>query len=199
MAAKEDAELEELIRNAGGGEPEEEEDGGGLDLTTLLMVARRSLPWMLLLIMIGVTASWLFLRYTPSLYKASSTLKIDEKSEAGVLLGDFGQAAEQKQTLNKLSGEIELIKSDIIYRRLKDSLDLDVNYYVQGTVLQSELYDLSPVRVEYTAGKGAMFNQKIGLQLFDRPYIPAQTPEVVAVASKSTDFDQPSLCWISCG
>ncbi|UYZ62811.1 GumC family protein [Hymenobacter weizhouensis] len=164
MAAKEDAELEELIRSAGA-EPEEESEGGGLDLTTLVMVARKSVPWILLLIVVGVTAAWLFLRYTPPTYKSSSTLKIDEKTEAGVLgIGALGGAAEKQQNVNKLSGEIELIKSDLIYRRLKDSLKLDVTYYVEGTVLESELYRTSPFRVEYEAKEGAAYNTKFGLQ-----------------------------------
>ncbi|GAB3304566.1 GumC family protein [Hymenobacter tenuis] len=163
MAAKEEAELEELIRNSGA-EPDEDE-GGGFDLTILFMVVRKSLPWMLLLILLGLTASWLFLRYTQPIYKSSSTIKIDEKTEAGVLgLGTIGGAAEKQQSITNLSGEVELIKSDIIYRQLKDSLRLAVNYYVQGTVLESELYKNSPFRIEYTASQDAHYNTKVGVQ-----------------------------------
>jgi len=183
MAVNENLELEELIRNANGGsnvaapEPESSEDaGGGIDFDTLLLVARRSLLWLLLLIGLGLTGSWLFLRYTKPVYKSSSLLKIDEKTEAGALGlgGALGATAEERQSMSKLSGEVELIKSNIIYRRLKDSLDLDVNYYVAGTVLETELYGASPFKVEYEGD--VLFNTKfnlnfISLQRFRLTYL----------------------------
>ena len=164
MAAKEETELEELIRNAGGVEAEEKEDeGGGLDITTLIQVARKSLPWIALLIALGLTASWLFLRYTKPVYQSSSILKIDEKTEAGLLGLGAGGAVEKRRPGANLSGEVELIKSNLIYRRLKDSLALDVNYYVEGTVLESELYSRSPFRVAYTIKNPAFYNRKFSV------------------------------------
>jgi capsular exopolysaccharide synthesis family protein len=165
MALNEEAELEELVRNAGG--EADEDQGGGLDLTTLVMVARKSLPWVLLLVALGLLCSWLFLRYTSPIYQSSSILKIDEKTEAGVLgLEGLGKMVEQKQTIAQLSGEIELIKSDLIYRRLRDSLDLEVNYFAEGTVLETELYRASPFKIDYTtkAGGAGQFNTKFGLR-----------------------------------
>ena len=84
MAVNENAEIEELIRNASGGgtdapplnpAAEAEEEAGGLDIATLVVVARRSLLWVLLLLALGLTASGLYLRYTKQVYKSSSTLK----------------------------------------------------------------------------------------------------------------------------
>ena len=69
MATNENTELEELIRNATGGptappaapfanaSESEEDEAPGLDISTLVLVARRSLLWMLLLILLGTTAS----------------------------------------------------------------------------------------------------------------------------------------------
>ncbi|MBC8082796.1 MAG: hypothetical protein H7Z21_06240, partial [Hymenobacter sp.] len=171
MAVNENAELEELIRNATGGgistpttEAEPTDEGGGLDFDTLLLVARRSLLWLLLLIGLGLTGSWLFLRYTKPVYRSSSVLKIDEKAEAAAvgLGGAVGASMDSRQSINKLSGEVELIKSNIIYRRLRDSLDLNVNYYVEGTVLESELYGTSPFRVEYQGD--ILYNNKFNLK-----------------------------------
>ncbi|RZK32190.1 MAG: hypothetical protein EOO61_17170, partial [Hymenobacter sp.] len=61
------------------------------------------------------------------------------------------------------AGEVQLIKSEIIYKQLRDSLNLDVNYYVQGTVLERELYSSSPFRVDYTIRDKGLYNQKISL------------------------------------
>lgn len=172
MAVNENAELEALIRNAidGGTEPPsaavagsaaDEEDADGLDLSTLGLVARRSLVWVLLLLALGGTASWLYLRYTKPVYKSTSVLKIDQRTEAGVL-GLGGPAADGPRT-GKLAGEVQLIKSEIIYKQLRDSLGLDVNYYVEGTVLERELYGNSPFHIAYTIKDKEFYNQQIGL------------------------------------
>ena len=152
MAINENTELEELIRNATAGatappatpvlgDAGDDDDAPGLDISTLVLVARRSLLWMLLLVGLGVTASWLYLRYTKPVYKSASMLKIDERAEAADLglASQVAPAAADKVRTSKLAGEVELIKSGIIYRRLKDSLALDVNYYVKGTVLETEI------------------------------------------------------------
>lgn len=178
MAINENIELEELIRNANGGvaspptvsfpgaPADEEDEAPGLDLATLVLVARRSLLWMLLLIMLGVTASWLYLRYTKPVYKSASLLKIDERAEANDLGlgGQMAPAGADKLRGGKLAGEVELIKSGIIYRRLKNSLALDVNYYAQGTVLETELYGTSPFRVRYAITDPSLYNRKFNLK-----------------------------------
>ena len=178
MAVNENTELEELIRNATGagvaappaapfsGDLADENDDAGLDIATLVLVARRSLLWMVLLILLGTTASWLYLRYTKPVYRSASLLKIDERAQADALglAAIAAPAADKTRGSSKLAGEVELIKSGIIYRRLKDSLALDVNYYVQGTVLETELYGISPFHVQYTITDPSLYNRKFNLK-----------------------------------
>ena len=181
MAVNENTELEELIRNAtiGAAAPPaspslnssdaEEEESDELDISTLILVARRSLLWMLLLITLGLTASWLYLRYTKPVYKSASLLKIDEGNQ-GSALGLGGQmpaAIADKGRGSKLAGEVEVIKSNIIYKRLKDSLALDVNYYVQGTVLEAEMYGTSPFHVTYKITDPALYNRKFNVKFIN--------------------------------
>ena len=124
---------------------------------------------MLLLLLLGGTASWLYLRYTKPVYKSSSLLKIDERNEGSALglAGQMGGAVADKAHITKLAGEVELIKSNIIYRRLKDSLVLDVNYYVQGTVLESEMYGNSPFQVLYKIRDNSAYNRRFELKFLD--------------------------------
>ena len=175
MAIKENAELEALIRNAidGNAEPptatlvgaaaDEEDAGVTLDLSTLALVARRSLLWLLLLLALGGASAWLYLRYTKPLFKSLSVLKIDQRTEAGALGLGNQLPAIQSQGSSKLAGEVQLIKSEIIYKQLRDSLGLDVNYYVQGTVLESELYNNSPFHITYTIKNRELYNKNISL------------------------------------
>ncbi|RZK35787.1 MAG: hypothetical protein EOO61_11385, partial [Hymenobacter sp.] len=176
MAMSENAELEELIRRtttgADGSPPisttatDDEEAEGSFDISTLVLAVRRSLPWAALLIMLGLMSSWLYLRYTKPIYRASSVLKIDERSNAsdlglGALAGSGGDNSSQ------LSGEVELIKSNLTYKRLKQVVPLDVNYYTQGTVLETELFGNSPFKVVYTISDAAYYNRKFNIEYID--------------------------------
>lgn len=173
MALSENAELEELIRRAtdettGQLPPitgmaqaaDQEEPGGGLDLSTLTLVARRSLIWVLLLLLLGGTASWLFLRYTKPIYKSMSLLKLDERSEADNFKAGALKASDPSQSSTQLAGEVELIKSNLTYQHLKERLALDVNYYAQGTVLETELYNIAPFRVRYKVQNPQFYGRK---------------------------------------
>ena len=117
MAINENTELEELIRNATGASappetpalraaPEDDDDVPSLDIATLVLVARRTLLWLLLLLALGVTASWLYLRYTKPVYKSSSLLKIDERAQANELglAGQMGASIADKARAGKLAG-----------------------------------------------------------------------------------------------
>jgi tyrosine-protein kinase Etk/Wzc len=183
MALSENAELEELIRRTTAGAEtampvsnssgEDDSDAAGsFDLSTLVLVARKSLPWALLLITLGITGSWLYLRYTKPIYKAWSTLKVDERSDASAIgLGvAAGNASTENSRTSQIAGEVELIKSGLTYKRLKQVLPLDVNYYAQGTVLEAELFGTCPFRVEYTISDPSNYNRK-----FNITYVSADT------------------------
>jgi len=167
MAKDSFAELDEL-NNSVDSQETEEESGGEIDFITLLIVTRKSLIWIVFLILLGLGASYLFLRYTKPVYRSSSTLKIDERSQAGALGlgGPLGNAAAE-QNMVSLSGEVELINSDIIYRDLKENLNLKVNYYAMGNVLNEELYNNAPFKVDYEIRDGSFYDKEFKVNFID--------------------------------
>ncbi|MDB5261811.1 MAG: polysaccharide biosynthesis tyrosine autokinase, partial [Adhaeribacter sp.] len=169
MALEKFADIDEL--NSRVADSESEEEGGSeVDFVTLLTVARKSLIWVVLLILLGLTASYLFLRYTKPVYKSSSIIKIDEQSQAGALGlgGPLGDAAGNQKTMASLSGEVELIKSDLIYENLKRRLNLKVSYFAVGNVLNEELYNSSPFKVTFDIKNENFYNKNFNVQFQDK-------------------------------
>ena len=167
MANKESIVLEELDNSnyASTIEVEEESRGSDIDFIMLLSLVRKSLIWVTLLIFLGLIGSFLFLRYTKPLYRSSSTLKINEQSEAGRL--GLDGSIENQQNLSNLSGEIEIIKSNLTYERLQQKLPLNVSYYAIGNILNEELYRTSPFQISYELTNEAYYNLKFGVTLLD--------------------------------
>jgi tyrosine-protein kinase Etk/Wzc len=119
----------------------------GIDFEKLIIILRKNLIWIIAISIFTTFLSYLYLRYTKNIYRSDSELKLEVKKEATVFRID-GYAEEEN--LNLISGEIEQIKSRYFLSQVIDSLDLKVSYYVQGKVLNDELYKRSPFYVEYS-------------------------------------------------
>lgn len=109
-------------------------------------VLRKFLPWIFLLLLIALSSSFLVIRYTKPLYESSSVLKLDIKSEASVL--GLNNTDEEK-SYNNLLSEIELLKSKLFYNKIIDAVDLNVNVFTIGNILDDERYQNAPFKVEY--------------------------------------------------
>jgi capsular exopolysaccharide synthesis family protein len=142
-----------------------------IDIAKLLVVARKSIIWILLFFFISIVGAFLFYRYTKPVYQSSSILKLDLKSDAGVLgFRNFKDETVQQATkLTTISGEIELIKSRLIYEKVIDKMNLYVSYYSYGKILYDEKYKDSPfVLKEYEIKNPAFYNTPIDVLILSQ-------------------------------
>ncbi|MBO6515834.1 MAG: hypothetical protein JJ975_04710 [Bacteroidia bacterium] len=103
-----------------------------------------------LIILLGVTALMIarkYLVYTTPKFESTAKLKLAERSE-GVPNNDLFEDFDVFVSTNNLEAEIELIKSDVLIKRVIRHLDLDVQIFRVGTVRKQELYRNSPIRVQ---------------------------------------------------
>ncbi len=141
---------------------------GDIDFEKLRSVFIKSIPWIILIIIFINLLAYLFIRWTPQVFKSSSSLKLEIKNEASLLgynniMGDMGDG----QNANTISGEIELIKSRLFINKLIDEIGLDINYYYYGSVLVSERYKWSPFSVQYTIKNTGFNDKKINLDILN--------------------------------
>jgi tyrosine-protein kinase Etk/Wzc len=162
--------LDENSRITNGLEGNSDSDDNFLDdfdFAKFLVVAKKSLVWVILLLLISSTASFLFNRYTKSVYRSSSILKLDVKSEAGALgLGDLREPFNSSKMSN-IAGEIELIRSNLIYDKLIDLIDLNISYFQYGKILYEEKYKSSPFQVEYSIVNPAFYDKRFDVNILN--------------------------------
>lgn len=130
---------------------EEEEGGAGrIDFDKLLPILNKSLGWIILFILFSGASGYLYLRYTKPTYESSSILKLDIK-ERNNLKNIYTSTSLMDQESNgrTLAGEIELIKSNLVYSKVVDRMKMDVTYIQKGKFLFTELYRKNPFIVEY--------------------------------------------------
>src|SRR5688572_20345556 len=94
----------------------------GIDFNKLRIVGRANWIWFVGILVAVNFAAYLVVRYTKNLYDSTSVIKLDVKKEAT----EFGiKNPMENQSLNLISGEIEIIQSRLFLSRAVDSSALD--------------------------------------------------------------------------
>ena len=120
--------------------------GEDFNLSLFLSVIRKSLLWIALLIALASIFVILYLRYTPPVYEANSTLMLKTEKTAKILGVNELLSEDNDQILR----EVQLAKSRFLIERAINSLPLEVSYYKEGRTkfVNTELYTATPFQVE---------------------------------------------------
>ncbi len=137
-------------------------ESDNIDFNKLKIVTRNNWYWILLIFLVVNAIAYLYIRYTKNLYESESTLKLDIKQDA-LDLGIKNIADDQN--LNRLSGEIEIIKSNLFLSRVLDDVNFETAFFSVGRLLNEELYRSSaPAMVTYFSQNHSLHNTRIGFR-----------------------------------
>jgi tyrosine-protein kinase Etk/Wzc len=131
-----------------------------VDFDKLKSIFLKSLPVIILLILICVGISTIAIRYTKQLFQSNSTLQFDIKNDAQV----FGFRSFDED-INNLAREIEIIKSKLFLNKVAEALNYQVSYYQYGDILFEERYGNSPFKVHVFNGSSSIHNKPIDLEI----------------------------------
>lgn len=104
-------------------------------------------PWFLISLIVVSLLAWLYLRYTPKQYATNASVLIstgDQKSNS-LSVDDFANFSLGGSGGNNLRDEISIMKSKPILFDLVKKLNLDVQVANEGRVVDTNLYDDTPV------------------------------------------------------
>ncbi|MGB1031711.1 MAG: Wzz/FepE/Etk N-terminal domain-containing protein, partial [Flavobacteriales bacterium] len=128
------------------------------DAGLFIHLLKKSLLWVILVILLSLVAGKLYLYYTPQVYEAKATLQLQEADAANRVL-DVSPFSEE----SSLEAKVELIRSNLLIAECLKNFPLEVSYFTQGEILESENYVLSPYRIEVLERKSL---QGIGKPIF---------------------------------
>ncbi len=142
--------METKIDFSGGGQ--QNTSGGGVSMDDfnpglLLYILNNSIIWIILSVVITVTISFLYLRYTPRIYESSTKL-ILKTEKSTQILGIQGLVFEKD--MSEVNREMQMIKSPIMIGTICDSLKLNIGYFKEGKskFIVEEIYKSSPFKIE---------------------------------------------------
>lgn len=105
-------------------------------------------PWVLLSMALFYTAARIYLRYTQPVYLSKTSLMLPQSKTTNTALSDLKNLGMGVSDNNELQGETVIITSKPILSQVVRNLGLNISYYSQGSIKESEIYGNSPIRAE---------------------------------------------------
>lgn len=136
-----------------------------LDLKLLQHVAKRNIYFLVIFVVLALLGSFLFLRYTPAVYRANAIIQIEEESAIANQFSPF------QFWDDDLAKKVELMRSAMYLNRTLAQLPLEISYFNRGRFLNHELYRSAPFRVEVNIKDGAIFGVPIHVDFQDNDVV----------------------------
>lgn len=109
----------------------------------------RKWPWFIVSFSIFILGALIYLRYTPLSYQTTASILIKDEQSSDLsqmaIFSDLGMG--QLNSVN-LENEIKILKSRPLTKQVVDQLNLNIQYYNEGRLRTTELYENSPIKLE---------------------------------------------------
>ncbi|UKM63966.1 polysaccharide biosynthesis tyrosine autokinase [Flavobacteriaceae bacterium GSB9] len=106
--------------------------------------------WFVFSLLIALAIAYIYIRYTTPQYEAYAKVKIvseNEGTSANAVFKDLPMFSDAESA--RIEDEVAIITSRKTLEDVIDKLDLNVQYFVQGRVYESELYDNPPFNINF--------------------------------------------------
>lgn len=127
------------------------EDQKGDDIKQIILQYLRYWPWFILSIAIALSVAFVYIRYSPNIFKTSSKIKILKEQEGLDLKGLQGSSPLFDMNKVNLENEIQILKSRRLAKKVVKSLDLQNRFYKSGTIKSFEIWkNQVPFKVDWS-------------------------------------------------
>lgn len=134
------------------------------DPLILRTIIRRYWLWVLGFIGIFVVLAFFYLRYTKPDYESSLILQISNQDKAADVI-DFQNINTRE---DEISAVVELLRSELLFERAIDKLNMSVSMYSRGKLLTEELYLASSFNIQpYGLVDSTLINEEIAITFED--------------------------------
>jgi tyrosine-protein kinase Etk/Wzc len=132
-----------------------------IDLKLFLYIAKKNFLFLVVFITIAISGSYLYLRYTPPIYQASSIIQLSSDVDHKSILPSSNLYDDD------IAKKIEILRSSVFLQRALSKLPLDVSYYNKGKFLNYELYKSTPFSVNTKIKSSSIYGTSIFLDFTD--------------------------------
>lgn len=125
----------------------------------------RGFPIVIITMVIAVLAARKYLNYVTPMYESTAKLKLADTQE-GVPSANLFKDFDVFASSNKISTEIEVLKSNSLIEKTLQKLPFSTEIYRKGKVRSVELFDNSPIKVEGTFTDEKNNDKKFSINIY---------------------------------
>ena len=100
------------------------------------------------LLLIALTISFLYLRFTPSVYQAKAVIQEDKNNNEDILKRAFSGVITRNTGENSTLKSVNFITSPIFLNKVLDSLPLDIDYHRKKIIREVEMFPDRPFEIK---------------------------------------------------
>ncbi|MDO7138857.1 GumC family protein [Algibacter lectus] len=118
--------------------------------------------WFALGLIIAIMCAYMYLRYTPNAYEVSTTILIDDEGNGGLSseLAAFEELGIGGGNKKNIENEMGILKSRSLMTRVVKKLDLNISYFKEGNVRDTEIYkEELPFKASFFIKDSTFFDQ----------------------------------------
>ena len=112
------------------------------DLDIVKIIFKRNWYWLVLIFAVAFTSAFFYLRYTKSLFESKTLIQISEENQGANVL-DFNNLEDE----SSISKDIELLRSQLLFKDALKNLNLKVSQYAEGDLLTEKRYSRTSFEV----------------------------------------------------
>ncbi|MCS4302428.1 Wzz/FepE/Etk N-terminal domain-containing protein [Chryseobacterium sp. BIGb0232] len=125
----------------------------------------RGFPIVIITMVLAVLAARKYLNYVTPMYESTAKLKLADTQE-GVPSANLFKDFDVFASANKISTEIEVLKSTSLIEKTLQKLPFSTEIYRKGKVRSVELFENSPIKVEGTFTDDKIDDRKFGVNIY---------------------------------
>lgn len=166
----------------------EEEQNEDFNLRDTLEKYLFQWQWFVLSALFCLGFAYVYLRYTTPSYQASTTILVKDEKKGGMLseLSAFSDMGLGKGMTSNLDNEIEILKSRSLVESTVKALKLNITLIGNGNVKGSEIYNDSPILVDFISMNPNFFDSDLLLEYVEL------SPDTFSLESKIGNEEVPS-------
>lgn len=119
--------------------------------------------WFVLGVFVSLLIAYIYLRYYTPQYQAATTILVKDEKKGGMLseLSAFADMGIGGGIKNNLDNEVEILRSRTLIESVVKKLNLNTAFIIEGNVIKAEVYQNSPVMVNFIDQKPGFFENKM--------------------------------------
>ena len=134
-----------------------------INFKTIFVILKRYWYVLPTLLLIAVVSSFLYLRFTPSVYQAKAVIQEDRKNNDDILKKAFSGVSTKNIGDNDILKSVNLITSPIFLNEVLDKLPLDVDYHRRKIIREIEIFPERPFEIKINSLHPKLYNTPIDI------------------------------------